>query len=337
MELFDLSFEASKRLSKRKEKNGELKLDTREAKLIVNEEGKVTDVKVRVQRESERLIEDLMVATNEAGARYVSDMGLKFLFRNHEYPDLEKLEMNFIPLCKSLKIQPRFQNDNYAHEYKRIMSLVEDETVRNALSDAFLRCLPKAVYAPDNIGHFGLASDAYMQVTSPIRRYPDLIAHRLIKQYMFEPENFEKLNFEAIYQYLHEAGITTSSQERRAEQLERDVTKMKMAEYMEDKVGETFVGKISGFTEKGMFVQLPNMIEGYVKFEYLIDDTYIYDRDRLCAFGKRSNKVMKIGDPYKIRVARASKAEAIIDFGPVDYKPKKTDELGKDFKKKGRR
>jgi ribonuclease R len=209
--------------------------------------------------------------------------------------------------------------------------------MKTVLSSLLLRSLPKAVYAPDNIGHFGLASDAYMQVTSPIRRYPDLIAHRLIKKYMFEPENFEKLNFEAIYQYLYEAGITTSSQERRAEQLERDVTKMKMAEFMEDKIGEEFMGKISGFTDKGMFVQLPNMIEGYVKFEYLKDDTYVYDRDRLTAFGKRSNKVLKIGDPYKIRVARASKAEAIIDFGPVDYKPKKTDDFGKNDKKKGRR
>ena len=107
---------------------------------------------------------------------------------------------------------------------------------------------------------------------------------------------------------------------------------------MEDKVGEEFMGKISGFTDKGMFVQLPNMVEGYVKFEYLRDDTYVYERDRLCAFGKRSNKVLKIGDPFKVRVARASKAESIIDFGPTDYKPKKTDDLNRDNnKKKGRR
>jgi len=93
---------------------------------------------------------------------------------------------------------------------------------------------------------------------------------------------------------------------------------MKMAEYMEDRVGQTFVGKIAGFTDKGMFVQLPNLVEGYVKFEYLNDDTYVYDRDRMVAFGKRTNNVLKLGDSYKIRVARASKAESIVDFGPVD-------------------
>ena len=109
-----------------------------------------------------------------------------------------------------------------------------------------------------------------------------------------------------------------------------------MAEYMEDKVGQTFTGKIAGFTDKGMFVQLPNLVEGYVKFEYLTDDTYVYERERLCAFGKRTNKVLKLGDDYKIRVARASKAEAIIDFGPVDYKPKKSDDKKSESKKKGR-
>ena len=107
---------------------------------------------------------------------------------------------------------------------------------------------------------------------------------------------------------------------------------------MQDHIGETFVGKISGFTDKGMFVQLPNLVEGYVKFEYLTDDVYVYERERLAAFGKRSNKVLKLGDSFKIRVVRASKAESIIDFGPVDYKPKKSDDMkSENNKKKGRR
>jgi len=126
-------------------------------------------------------------------------------------------------------------------------------------------------------------------------------------------------------------------QERRAEQLERDVTKMKMAEYMEDKVGQTFIGKISGFTDKGMFIQLPNTIEGYVKFEYLRDDTYVYDRDRMLAFGKRTNKLLKVGSEFKVRVAKASKAESSIDFTPVEYKPKKSDDKNRDNRRKGRR
>ena len=106
---------------------------------------------------------------------------------------------------------------------------------------------------------------------------------------------------------------------------------------MEDKVGETFVGKISGFTDKGMFVQLPNTIEGYVKFEYLRDDTYVYDRDRMLAFGKRTNKLLKVGSEFKVRVARASKSESLIDFAPVDYKPKKTDNDNRENRRKGRK
>ena len=339
LELFDLSFEASKRLSKRKERHGELKLDTREAKLIVDENGKVTDVKVRVQRESERLIEDLMVATNEAGARYVSDMGLKFLFRNHEYPDLEKLEANFIPLCKSLKIQPRFQNDNYAHEYKRIMALVEDETVKSALSDAFLRCLPKAVYAPDEIGHFGLALQYYAQLTSPIRRLPDLINEYIldmIGDLEKHPENYQAVL--DMYESLVELGKTTSAQEKRADQLERDTNKMKFAEYMQDHVGEEYKATVSGFSKNGIFVQLPNTIEGMIPFRSINTDAFTYDDNRKVAVGRRTGEVYTLGTPLEVSVKRASKSESQIDFSLIRRldkdKPKSAND---DRKKKSRR
>ena len=329
---------ASKALRENRDRRGQLELDIPEAKVITDENGHPTDVKLRYRGLAEMAIEDLMILTNEFVASTFQSMNLPFMYRVHEAPSDEKLE-RFMHMARNMghKVKNK-KGAVYGNDVRSILENEEDELLKTVLSSLLLRSLPKAVYAPNNIGHFGLASDAYMQVTSPIRRYPDLVAHRLIKMYMFEPENFDNLNFDGIYEYLYETGITTSSQERRAEQLERDVTKMKMAEYMEDKVGETFTGKISGFTDKGMFVQLPNMIEGYVKFEYLKDDTYVYDRDRMVAFGKRTNNVIKIGSPYKIRVARASKAEAIIDFGPVDYKPKKTDDFGKEKnKKKGRR
>ena len=335
--MLDAMVKVSAAIRENRNRRGQLELDIPEAKVITDENGHPTDVKLRYRGLAEMAIEDLMILTNEFVASTFYNMNLPFMYRVHEAPADEKLE-RFMNMAKQMghKIKNK-KSAVHSNDVRAVLENEEDDLVRTVLSSILLRSLPKAYYGPENIGHFGLASDAYMQVTSPIRRYPDLVAHRLIKKYMFEPENFEKLNYDAIYEYLCETGIATSSQERRAEQLERDVTKMKMAEFMEDKVGQTFVGKISGFTDKGMFVQLPNMIEGYIKYEYLRDDTYVYDRDRMVAFGKRSNKLFKLGDEYKVRVARASKAESIIDFGPVDYKPKKTDDLNRENRRKGRR
>lgn len=318
LELVNLAIEASDRLSARKEKNGELKLDTREAKIIVDENGHAIGVKVRVQRKSERLIEDLMVATNEAGARYVCDMGLPFLYRNHDEPNEEKLDMHFTPLCKSLKIATRFRNDNMAYEYRRIMNEVDDDTVKAALSDAFLRCMAKAVYGADEMGHFGLGLDYYAQLTSPIRRLPDLIDEyilHMICRLKDEPELYEKIT--KMYDQLVELGYTTSSQERRADQLERDVTKMKFAEYMQDHIGEEYKATVSGFCKNGIFVQLPNTIEGLIPFKSINSDLFGYDEKRKMAVGKRSGERFTIGTPVEVSVSRASKADSQIDFAYI--------------------
>ncbi len=335
LELFELSFEASKRLSMRKAKNGELKLDTREAKLIVDENGKLVEVKVRKQRPAERLIEDLMVATNEAGARHVCDMGLQFLFRNHEYPDIEKLEANFIPLCKSLKIQPRFQNENFAHEYQRIMKQVDDPIVQNALSEAFLRCLPKAYYGPNREGHFGLALQYYAQLTSPIRRLPDLeneyIFHKIARLEK-EPENYQEIL--DMYERLLEVGKTSSAQEKRADQLERDTNKMKFAEYMQTRIGEEYTATVSGFSKNGIFVQLPNTIEGMIPFRSINTDSFTYDDNRKVAVGKRSGEIFTLGTPLQVSVKRASKSESQIDFSLIRRLDKGSSKSSTDDRKK---
>ena len=278
-----------------------------------------------------------MVATNEAGAKLICDMGLKFLFRNHEYPDLEKLEANFIPMCKSLKISPRFQNDNFAFEYKRIMSSVDDATVRAALSDAFLRCLPKAVYAPDEIGHFGLSLEYYAQLTSPIRRYPDLINERILKKLCHLNEHEEYyVEILDMYEELVALGKSTSSQEKRADQLERDTNKMKFAEYMEGHIGELYKVKISGFSKNGIFVELPNTIEAMIPFKYINSDQFTYDDNRKVAIGKRSGEIFTLGTPLEVSVRRASKADSQIDFSLIRRldKPKSASD---DRKKKPRR
>jgi len=329
--------EASKALRENRDRRGQLELDIPEAKILTDENGHPTDVVLRYRGLAEMAIEDFMILTNEFVASTFYNMSMPFMYRVHESPGVEKIE-KFMHMAKSMGHKVKNKKNGYhSNDVREILESEDDELVKQVLSSLLLRSLPKAYYGPENIGHFGLASDAYDQVTSPIRRLPDLISHRLIKKYMFEPENFEKLNFDAILNELYELGESTSMQERRAEQLERDVTKMKMAEYMEDMVGKTFVGKISGFTDRGMFVQLPNTIEGYIKFEYLDNDTYIYDRDKMMAYGKRSGKQLKIGQEFKVRVARASKAESIIDFAPVDYKPKKSDDRNRENRRKGRK
>lgn len=333
-ELVALSIEASDRLSARKQKNGELKLDTREAKIIVDENGHAIDVKVRVQRKAERIIEDLMVATNEAGARYVSDMGLPFLFRNHDEPNEEKLGINFIPLCKSLGINPRFRNENLAYEYHRIMDSVDDDTVKAALSDAFLRCMAKAVYRADELGHFGLGLDYYAQLTSPIRRLPDLIDEHIlhmIARIDKEPELY--VTIQDMYKELVELGYSTSTQERRADQLERDVTKMKFAELMQDHLGEEYVATVSGFSKNGMFVQLNNTIEGMIPFKTMKDDKFEYYDKYKMVKGKKTGESFIIGTPLKVIVKRANKDDSQIDFEYIKRLDKKK-ETSLDVKKK---
>ena len=336
--MLNAMIKASAALRKNRTRRGQLELDIPEAKVITDENGHPTDVALRYRGLAEKAIEDLMILTNEYVASTYYSMHLPFMYRVHEAPSAEKIE-HFMNLAKSMGHRVKNKkNGYYSTDLVKVLDEEEDELVKAVLSTILLRSLPKAYYGPKNIGHFGLASKAYMQVTSPIRRYPDLVAHRLIKKYIFEPENFTNLDFDLIEQYLYEIGESTSMQERRAEQLERDVTKMKMAEYMEDKIGQVFKGKISGFTDKGMFVQLPNTIEGYIKFDYLKDDIYTYDKHRMLAEGKKTHNVLKIGSEFEIKVSKASKRDSLIDFVPANYKVTKTVEEKKTTgRRKGRR
>ena len=336
--MLNTMIKASAAIRANRDKRGQLNLDIPEAKILTDENGHPTGIEPRYRGLAEMAIEDLMILTNEYVASTYDHMNLPFMYRVHEAPSPEKIE-HFMHIARGMghKVKNK-KNGFYSSDVVKVLDDEDDELVKTVLSSLLLRSLPKAYYGPTNVGHFGLASKAYMQVTSPIRRYPDLVAHRLIKKYMFEPENFHKLNFDQIGEYLSDIGKSTSAQERRAEQLERDVTKMKMAEYMEDKIGQTFKGKISGFTEKGLFVQLPNTVEGYIKYDYLKDDVYNYDKHRMVAEGKRTHNVLKIGSPFEVKVYKASKRDSLIDFVPSNYKiTKSVEEKKTNYKRKGKR
>lgn len=265
-----------------------------------------------------------MVGTNESGAIFVNNMGLPCIFRNEEAPELEKLDENFIPLCNSLKITPRFRNDNFAYEYKRIMSNIEDETVKVVLSNAFLRCMPKAIYEASEHGHFGLALEYYAQLTSPIRRLGDLINQHIMHKILNfdkQPELYNEIC--DMYPQLVEYAKQASIGERRGDKFERERMKRAFAEYMESHIGEEYVGIVSGFNKNGMYVQLPNTIEGLISFKSMSNnDSYNYDENKKMVVGKRSGDKFVLGTPVKIKVKKATK-DGQIDFSYVQKLDKK--------------
>lgn len=329
--MINAMMKASAAIRANRDRRGQLELDIPEAKIITDENGHPIDITTRYRGLAEMAIEDLMVLTNEFTASLLENIGFPCLYRVHEEPSVEKME-NFIKFARSVGHKVKNKQNGYGvYDVKNIIEEEDDELVKSILSTVLLRGLPKAKYSPENVGHFGLASDAYAHTTSPIRRYPDLIVHRILKKYLLmlsNPEKLEEMDFDADQDYLYEAGEHTSMTEKRSEQLERDVEKMKKAEFMQDKIGEVFEGKISGFTERGMFVQLSNTVEGYIKFDLLKDDIYVYDKGRMLALGKKTGNMFKLGSEFKVKVIKASKSESVVDFAPSDYKPKKDPETG---------
>ncbi len=292
-------------------KRGSLDLDVDEAKIIVDEKGFPTDVVLRSRGEGERLIEDFMIEANETVASHIYWQNLPFVYRVHDKPTEAKFN-NFCKLIAPLGYKVKGErNGVHPLELQALLNRVKNTEVQDIISTLMLRSMAKAKYGVENIGHFGLASTCYTQFTSPIRRYPDLMVHRLLKLYdgSVKPSKKNDLTEELVYQ-AEQASLC----ERRAIDLERDVDDMKKAEYMQDKVGQVFEGKVSGIINSGIFVELPNTIEGMVRFEDMEDDFYVFDEDRMVAQGQGSKKMIKLGDKMKVQVKRADKDTRRIDF-----------------------
>ena len=283
-----------------------------EAKVIQDENGKAIDIVKRVQGAGEKLIEDFMIAANETVATHISNMDLPFIYRVHDLPNSDKIA-DFINLLKQLgyklntnmfKITPMTMQN--------ILKELEGKKEFKILSDMLLRSMKKAVYSTNNIGHFGLALENYTHFTSPIRRFPDLTVHRLLRTYLFEKRiDVETIDFNS--KYLIEVADASSAAEVASVEAERDVLAMKMAEYMQDRIGNVYTGIISGVTSFGMFVELDNLIEGLVHISTL-DGYYTYIPEIL-SLVRNDNKVKyRIGDTITIQVVNASKLNGTIDF-----------------------
>ena len=297
-------------LRKNKETRGYLAFDIPEAKAICDENGKCIDIKKRLQDEGECLIEDFMIAANECVATHLRNLNVPSIYRIHEKPDPDKVN-EFIAYAVPLGLKLTEPLAEYTpRKIQSLLNEVNELENSEVLSELLLRSMRKAIYSTDNVGHFGLGSECYTHFTSPIRRYPDLTIHRLLRKYVFENNK----NTSGMQEKMAATAENSSLREQASIEAEREVLSMKMAEYMESHIGEEYEGVISGLTNFGMFIALPNLIEGLVHLNNLTDDYYNYDEKNMSMTGERKGKRYHLGDKVKIKVIGATKSNGQIDF-----------------------
>ena len=299
-------------LRKEKESRGYIDFGLDEAKVIQDKNGKAIDIVKRTSGDGEKLIEDFMIAANETVATHINNMDLPFIYRVHDIPNTEKIE-DFKNLIKQLGYNININTNKITPlTMQQILNDLRDKKEFTILSDMLLRSMKKAIYSTTNIGHFGLALTNYTHFTSPIRRFPDLTVHRLLRTYLFEKRiDMETINFNQ--KYLIDVATNSSETEVASIEAERDVLDMKMAEYTEDHIGEKYKGIISGVTNFGMFIELENLVQGLVHISTL-DGYYNYVPELLSLVKEDNSKKYRIGDEVYVIVTSASKENSTIDF-----------------------
>ena len=299
--------ELASKLFEKKHNRGALDFDIPESKVICDETGKAVDVVVVDRGISERIIEEFMIKANETVSEFIEQMDLPFIYRVHDEPDNIRFH-SFKVTARNLGYQIK---SLYPMELQKLLEVIDEKD--QFLKTIVLRLMAKAVYSETNIGHFGLASRSYTHFTSPIRRYPDLIVHRLIRKYIFNhdinADEFSKLTNEIAHIALH-----SSEKEREAAECELRVLDMKKAEYMEAFVGSEFSGNVSSVTKFGVFVTTENGVDGLVHVSNMEGDYYEYDSNNNLYIGRRSNKKIRMGDTVKVLLIKADKKTSEIDF-----------------------
>ncbi|MFZ2822697.1 MAG: ribonuclease R [Lactococcus raffinolactis] len=295
-------------------RRGSIDFETQEAKIIVDKLGKPIEIQVRKRGTAEMMIESFMLIANETVARSFATRELPFIYRVHEHPKADKLT-RFIDFASVFGIPLKGTPEKMqSKDLQDFMLQIKGRPGEIVLSTMLLRSMQQARYDEDNLGHFGLAAEYYTHFTSPIRRYPDLLVHRLIRAES-HPTTEVIEHFEEI---IPEVAKLTSSRERRAIDAERAVEAMKKAEYMESYVGTEYDVTISSVTRFGFFVSLPNTIEGLVHMSTLGDDFYNFNERDLTLKGERTGKVFRMGQPVKVKLVKADKITGDIDFEHVD-------------------
>lgn len=289
---------------------GAIEFEFPEYKVVLDEDGKPLRIETRIRGESEKMIEDAMIAANEAVARFLRDTGHPSVYRIHADPDPDRVEA-LKKLTKILGTKVQLPEEPKPKDVQRLLESVRGEDIEAVVEVMALRSLPQACYSTENLGHFGIASTCYTHFTSPIRRYPDLMVHRLIRQALFaKPKDKELARQQA---FLEKATAHASETEQNAVRTERDVTDLKMTEYMEPFVGEPFDGHITGVTSFGIFVGLDNGVEGLVHVDTMDEETE-YNEDTLTLREKFSGVTYRMGQSVHVTLIRADKEKREIDF-----------------------
>lgn len=298
---------------------GAISFEDREAKIIVDDAGHPIDIELRERKVAERLIESFMLAANETVARHYTKLKLPFIYRIHEHPKEEKVQ-RFFEFVTNFGILVRGKKDDVSpKELQKVLDKIAGKPEEPVVSMMLLRSMQQARYSENPVGHYGLAAEDYTHFTSPIRRYPDLIVHRLIKSYMAKPIKDEvKSKWDEV---LPDIADHSSKMERRAVEAERDTDNMKKAEFMVDKVDQEFDGIITSITKFGMFVELPNTIEGLIHVSQLKNDYFHFVETHLALVGERTGTIYKIGQAVKIKVTKADVDTREIDFELLSAEP----------------
>lgn len=302
-----------------RQKRGALSFETSEAQIIVDEDGKPIDIVHRQRGVGERLIESFMLAANETIARTYTEKDWPMIYRVHEQPDEERMQ-RFAEFITAFGVVLRGRAESIKpKQLQEALNELSDTPYEEVVSMMMLRSMQQARYTDEPFGHYGLAAKDYTHFTSPIRRYPDLMVHRLIHKYLEATPTSEQKR--KISEKLPDIAEHSSKMERRAVEAERETDALKKAEYMLDKVGEQFEGTVSSVTSFGMFIQLDNTVEGLISLQELKDDYYRYDQQHLILIGENTNNVYRIGQRVLIEVERVSVEDREIDFKLIESYP----------------
>ena len=307
-------------LERMRYKRGALNFDTKEAKILVNKTGRPVDIVLRQRGLAERMIESFMLVANETVAEHFATLNLPFIYRIHEEPKAEKVQ-KFIDYASTFGVRVYGTANSMSQSaLQDIMKAVHGQPYEEVLSMMLLRSMQQARYSEHNHGHYGLAAEFYTHFTSPIRRYPDLLVHRMVRDY-----GRSKKIAEHFEQVIPDIASQSSSRERRAIEAEREVEAMKKAEFMEEFVGEEFDGIVSSVVKFGLFVELPNTVEGLIHVTKL-PEFFHYNERNLTLQGEKSGVVFRVGQQIHIKLVRADKATGEIDF---EYLPSEYDVIEK--------
>lgn len=317
--MFESMVELADILREKRRKRGSIDFDFPESKIRLDETGHPIEIKPYDRNKATKIIEDFMLIANETIAEDYYWQEIPFVYRSHENPDSEKIQQLGIFINNfgySIKIS---QDEIHPKELQKLLLKIDNTPEEALISRLTLRSMKRAHYTSTSDGHFGLATKYYCHFTSPIRRYPDLQIHRIIKENLRGGLKEKRLNH--YHKILPDIARQASITERRADDAEREVDKLKKVEYMSDHIGEVFEGVISGITNWGLYVELPNTVEGMVRVSEMQDDYYVYDEEHYTMMGEHTRKTYKLGEKVLVEVLAADKLLRTIDFAFVEEEP----------------